>query len=191
MIFDLDSPDFDTAEMLACCRGLKRGTLSKWESEKTLSLSTGLGEPGVLTKRTGRDIMQVALKNNLSRQGVLNRGFDSVWKIVDQRISRRSAQGAADTDRATAIFHVDDAGYLKVLLVDDAKFLIGALGELDRLIEENQGDEAGGAIRVIVQLDRFIDDMVARMQSIIDTRDDYLPKQMQADVVVNRCKVAS
>ena len=193
MAFDLDLPQFDTQELLACVRGLKAGTLRKWEHDGEAGgvvLSTAkTRSQGIPSPRTGRDILQVAVTHEFRRQTIFAGNTRAIWEVVDTRLKKRFGQGCEE--RVAAFFHVTRGdNLLQAMFVDERKFTLAGLDEIERWqVREDDGDDF--PVRVLFRMDQFIDDIIGRMEMLIETREDYAADRKRHEGKQHRKKVSA
>ncbi len=170
MAFDLNARQFPTSELLHCVRGLSSTTFRQRVHQGALALSSSEeSAQGRETLHSGRDVIQTALHHELARLlGPLARNFEPVWRVVDHRLDKIE-HGDKSTEKAAALFHLDADGYVKMLLVDEAKF---RLANYEKILGE---DDEAPLVSGVVRVDRLIEEMIRAMEVIIETRADYEP----------------
>ncbi|MGF1623977.1 MAG: hypothetical protein ACFCVH_03760 [Alphaproteobacteria bacterium] len=164
---DMDSADWLAADVLQVVHGLTPQLLSQRIFRNLLDLQVP-DRRGKATLFTGRDVLQIALHHELTRQGIIARGFPSIWKVVDARISKRAETG--DPEKLAGLFHVDHDGFLKLKLVREDVF---TLADLDR--DAAGPDDRGALAQAMIRIDVFIDDVVERLRVLRESADDYDP----------------
>lgn len=125
--------------------------------------------PGRAALHSGFDVIQTALVRELGRQGIAH-GSKSLWKVCSARLSKRSSAPATAEDRVAALLHIDDNNDLKMMLIDERRFVLSGIDD----VEEHEGQH-GSHVRIVFRLDQFLDEMIGRLEAIIETRADYTP----------------
>lgn len=159
MSFDFDLPQFATQELLACAPGLNHDTFKQWLKRRAVSLSVGenIGR-GRRPLYRGSDVVQVALRHELSNFGTFSYKFNFIWQMVHGRIIARQTGLAAFTPGSlSAFFYLDPHSFQLMQIVvseesDDAP---------DGINEKSVPD-----LHLFFRVDRFIDRIVERMERV-------------------------
>ena len=157
-MFDFDEPRFNTRELLSLIVGLEENALKQWRARGIL---TGLSAHAFErpARYTGRDVLQVALARELTRQGLLVRGTQAIWRVINARI-RDWETGVAlpQRDRRVIFLHVDAGGMLKMLEASET--------EIDFKAINDRG--AGSDVQVMIRLDHFLARNIEAMEQVIE-----------------------
>src|SRR3954466_990871 len=107
MQFDLEAPQFLTAELLACVPGLGGDAFKQWLQRRTVVLSAGenIGR-GRKPVYRGADVIQVAAIHELIRQGMQTSKATLAWQTVLQGrlISWRTGLATHDPPYGRSVF---------------------------------------------------------------------------------------
>jgi predicted YcjX-like family ATPase len=160
MAFDFDFPQFSTHELLACVPGLSNEALKQWVNREVVALSyresSTSGRPAV---HSGADVIQVATIRELTRQGIMAHVAKEIWRVVGTRIDQIRDGNIGEGDVAT-FFRVDHDGSLHIDSFRENNF---EPADLDQ-------NKDGTNVQVFFRVDRFIREMVSRMETVIANR---------------------
>lgn len=159
MSFDFDLPQFNTQQLLACSPGLNHETFKQWLKRDAVLLSVGseIGR-GRRPLYRGVDVLQVALRHDLTSYGAFTTKFRFIWDLVNGRIiARQTGLIAINPGPISTFLHLHPrSGELMALTVSESD-------EQDP-IAINEKDVPD--LHLFLRIDRFIDRMVERMERV-------------------------
>lgn len=159
MAFDFDMPRFSTQQLLACAPGLTHNTFKQWLNRDALSLSDGLDiGRGKRPTYRGTDAVQVALRHELSGNGLVQEKFGYIWQLVAARMRTRWTPLGALQKGPVAYF----------------LYLHPLSGELHTrpVCESEPGSLATDSedvpnFHLYFRVDRFLDRLIERMERVL------------------------
>jgi hypothetical protein len=160
MQFDLEAPQFLTAELLACVPGLGGDAFKQWLQRRTVVLSAGenIGR-GRKPVYRGTDVIQVAAIYELTRQGMMASKATLAWQTVLQGrlIAWRTGLAMHDPPYGRGVFFAihPDTGELI------AQEFSEGVDEQTHLDHPDAPD-----VLILFRIDRFIVRMIERMQRV-------------------------
>jgi hypothetical protein len=173
---NISLPQFPTAELLYAVPRLSPDSLfgvssevfKQWVARGHVVLSSadtsGKGRP---TLHTAADVVQVAFIRRLTTQGLSPGLAGIVWQKI-RGLLDDWRNGMPNADRLV-LFHFNYSGDLHWLVVPEAGFSIAQMAKADRR-EEAHSDWSDA--QFMIRFDHFVRHVIARLQIIIDTRDE-------------------
>jgi hypothetical protein len=158
MQFDLEVPQFLTAELLACVPGLGGDAFKQWLQRRTVVLSTGenIGR-GRKPVYRGTDVIQVAAIHELTRQGMMASRATLAWQmaIAPRLRNWRTSHAMHQPPYNRSVFFGLDPQTDELIAKE---FSEGIDDPLDHPDAPN--------VLILFRTDRFIIRMIERMQKI-------------------------
>ncbi|MFO1126349.1 MAG: hypothetical protein U1E25_14465 [Methylocystis sp.] len=154
-MFDFDAQQFSTQQLLACSPGLNHETFRQWLRRGVISMSVELGS-GKRPLYRGHDVLQVALRHELTNFGVFAHKFHFIWQVaVRPRVVSRQI-GMSDS-RISVFFWIDPRS---------CELMLAQLSETGDANSERLDAESVPDAHLFFRVDRFIDHVVQRMERV-------------------------